>query len=279
MVLTKDINKIIEEYNLGGEFKLEPYYLKVNGEYVPTTSYAVLDQNDNLIRNCKKDFVIIQNKDFVKGIEEIAVANNFSVLSYGIFENNNGIYATLELAISIPKNLNKIIQSIECIIIDGNSQQFSLSSGLKINFFDGAYTLLIFEDGRSNKRSTTHFNDRKGIIPTLVRICSEKANDIIKTFGIAFKSNAIDNKTFIKENYGDSKRFSSKMESTIIDIETNFYENSIKYGNNLLIQTLSFMEIFYKKGNEKGDIISYLFTNKSRKYITDIESLTLKYIK
>ncbi len=190
-----------------------------------------------------------------------------------ILKNNEGIAVFLNSNIVIPKKIKNLISSVEVGILDGNSQEVSLSAGIQINFCDGSNVLYFPKYCNSGSRSTRSFEEKKSSIEGIFNKALGLAERVIKTFEALAEVPAPNKiEEFIENYYTESKDEGNKkhyvnrlaIENEIINI------NVITNTNSTAGAFAGLFSYLYKVGEYKNSHINNMLIGKYKYLIKNI---------
>lgn len=242
---------------------------------IPTNEYAVIDNSDNsLIRVCKSSYNLTQHAEIINGMIDVAEKSNINITDIVPFKGNHGVFTFFDTDITIPDELKKLIKSVEVFVIEGNSQDISLSSGICMTLVTDNKILYYNNFGRSGTRSSRAFSYRKSEIPNIITKGNKLAIEILKNLKDGLKIKVNDINEFIRENYRNNaggksvQHDTGRFESYLLDIQqtTHFFIN--KYDEiNLAGLIIGFMDSIVIKNNyEDRNNFTYMYLPQSITY-------------
>lgn len=230
--------KITKDKVLDIPFELKQLgFLDTKKKFQPTNEFVVVE-NENVIRPCKENYIITSNREIYDGVKEQAEKLGYSVTSFEPLRTNQGLFVFVDAYIKVPTEINHLITSVKIFVVDGNSEDISLSSGLLFTLSSGTEFMYYNKDLKSGTRSTKSFKDRKLTIPTIISNATLLSIKIMDNLIKLMDKTAPDN--FVETNYKNSSigpkilGANAKSESNILDVEesTNMFIN--KYADKSL---------------------------------------------
>lgn len=251
--------------HLERNFEKKQLFFQVSGKkFQPTPEYVVVDTIDNsIIRPCKESYVVTQNKEILEGVEEASSKLGFNVCGMAPFKTNEAMFVFIDPKIEIPTLINHLVSDLKIFIIEGNSEDVSLSSGIILTLTGGNEVMYHNSDMKSGTRSSKPFANRKYVIPTIIQKSVNASKIILNNLVAALDKTA--SETFVDDNYRKGKDGKAikgdngKFESNIIDVN-------------------DFMKLYLTKYSDKslaGHIIGYMNAVTSR--FTDVDNFEERY--
>lgn len=220
----KEVEKLELKPNLKREFEKKLLYFQIeSGEFKPTSEYVVVDYvDDSIVRPCKESYSITHNEEILNGVNEAAVGLEFKVVDMAPFKTNEGMFVIIDAKIKVPTILKHLVKNAKVFIIEGNSEDVSLSSGIIFTLIDNTEVMYHNTSMKSGTRSSKSFDKRKYIIPEIIKKAIKVSNKILIKLEDCLNKNA--DESFVEKHYRTTKNGKAikgdngKFESNIIDI-------------------------------------------------------------
>lgn len=264
MELTKtktQASDLLKEYDLKSVFEKKEIFYINNDKTHTTGDYALVDiSNERYVRSCTKSYLILQNETFIESILEAIQDKTNKIINIESFKENNGLIVSIDSEIEVPSELTRLIKSIDLIVVDGNTQETSLSGGIRINLRKEGFVFYMPNSCKSNRRNIRDYGERvnetKIVIEKTLRVAERVLSNLIKLDKVT-----MDMELFIKQYYNDSKVKTGKLNSSILDIEKHIFANSIIH-DSLSSSIVGLLSFFYDKSTRSEDMLAYLLFPK-----------------
>ena len=224
--VVKKSKKLTLKKYLKRDFEKKQLFFKIDDDdevYSPTPEFVVVDKvNNSIVRPCKESYSITHNEEILEGVSDAANELGYSVVDMAPFKTNEGMFVIIDTGIEVPTLVSHLVKNVKVFVIEGNSEDISLSSGVIFTLIDGFEVMYHNAEMKSGTRSSKSFANRKYIIPEIIQRAVDISDDLLHNLKRTLKINA--NESFVEDHYRTSKDGkpikgdNGKFESNIIDI-------------------------------------------------------------